>query len=43
MSFLGCGNNFRGEKVQFSVKTKRFVDATPSTVLREDGDELPAS
>ena len=43
MSFLGCGKNFRGQKVPFSVKTKRFVDVTPPTVLREDDDELPKS
>ena len=43
MSFLGCGANFREQKVQFSVKTKRFVDATPLTVLRGDEDEFPKS
>ena len=41
--FLGCRRNFRGQKVSFSVKTKLFVDATPSAVLREDSDELPKS
>ena len=43
VSFLGCGKNFRGQTVPFSVKTKRFIDATPPTVLRDDGDDLSKS